>query len=101
MKKIFLLLAFIGCISPIGAVQKQTYTFAQRDTCSLKMDVYMPDDTLSSHPCVFFVFGGGFKICPPAKENDGLMDVIVVDHIKGVFKIVKAFIELMGGRIIE
>lgn len=62
MKKLFLLIAFIGCLSPIWAVQKQTYTFAQRDTCSLKMDVYMPDDTLSSHPCVFFVFGGGFKM---------------------------------------
>lgn len=62
MKKILFILAFIGCISPIWAVQKQTYTFAQRDTCSLKMDVYMPDDTLSSHPCVFFVFGGGFKM---------------------------------------
>jgi predicted esterase len=62
MKRIFCLLAFIGCLFPLFAVEKQTYTFAQRDTCNLKMDVYMPDDTLSAHPCVFFVFGGGFKM---------------------------------------
>ena len=51
--------------------------------------------------CNGSLFGGGIKICPVAKEDDGLMDVIVVDHIKGVFKIVKAFMELMKGRIIE
>lgn len=44
------------------AVQKNTYTFATRDTCQLQMDVYMPQDTLQTHPCVFFVFGGGFKM---------------------------------------
>ncbi len=46
-------------------------------------------------------FGGGIKICPPAKEDDGLMDVIVVDCIGGAWKIVKAFIQLMKGRVIE
>jgi YegS/Rv2252/BmrU family lipid kinase len=46
-------------------------------------------------------FGGGIKICPPAREDDGKLDVIVVGFIKGKWKIVKAFIELMKGRVIE
>ena len=47
--------------------QKQTFEFAQRDTQTLKMDVYKADnfekDTASSlsQPCLVFVFGGGFK----------------------------------------
>ena len=46
-------------------------------------------------------FGGGIKICPCAKENDGQMDVVVVDCIGGVWKIVLAFIQLMKGKVIE
>ncbi|MBE7080636.1 MAG: diacylglycerol kinase family lipid kinase [Clostridiales bacterium] len=46
-------------------------------------------------------FGGGIKICPPAREDDGKLDVIVVGFIKGKWKIVKAFIQLMKGRVIE
>ena len=58
-------------------------------------------DVLICAACNGSQFGGGIKICPPAKEDDGLMDVIVVDLIGGKWKIVKAFIELMKGRIIE
>lgn len=46
-------------------------------------------------------FGGGIKICPPAREDDGKMDVVIVDFIKGKWKIIKAFLELMKGRVIE
>lgn len=62
MKKIGLLLLLVCSLTSVWAVQPTTVTFAQRDTCELMMDIYMPDDTLSSHPCVFFVFGGGFKM---------------------------------------
>lgn len=34
--------------------------FAERDTCTLSMDLYFPADTLERHPCVIFVYGGGF-----------------------------------------
>ena len=34
--------------------------FAERDTCTLSMDLYMPKDTSAVHPCVVFVYGGGF-----------------------------------------
>lgn len=34
--------------------------FAQRDTCTLSMDLYMPKDSAAEHPCVVYVYGGGF-----------------------------------------
>ncbi len=34
--------------------------FAVRDTCTLSMDIYFPDDDKQKHPCVLFVYGGGF-----------------------------------------
>ncbi|MBQ9728661.1 MAG: diacylglycerol kinase family lipid kinase [Clostridia bacterium] len=46
-------------------------------------------------------FGGGIKICPTAEIDDGKMDVITVDCIGGVFKIIGAFIQLMKGRILQ
>ena len=58
-------------------------------------------DVLICAACNGSQFGGGIKICPPAKEDDGLMDVIIVDCIGGKLKIVKAFIELMKGRVVE
>ncbi|MBQ2025483.1 MAG: alpha/beta hydrolase [Paludibacteraceae bacterium] len=62
MKRFLVILVVALTCMSVWAVQKTTYVFAQRDTCSLQMDVYMPDDTLQTHPCVFFVFGGGFKM---------------------------------------
>ncbi len=58
-------------------------------------------DVLICAACNGTRFGGGIKICPPAVEDDGLLDVIAVDCIGGKWKIVKAFIQLMKGRIIE
>lgn len=34
--------------------------FAVRDTCTLSMDMYFPKDDAERHPCVVFVYGGGF-----------------------------------------
>lgn len=58
-------------------------------------------DVLICAACNGSQFGGGIKICPPAKEDDGQMDVVVVDFIKGKWKIVKAFFQLMKGRVIQ
>ena len=44
-------------------------------------------------------FGGGIRICPTAKVNDGKISVMTVDCIGGVFKLVGAFIVLMRGKI--
>ncbi len=46
-------------------------------------------------------FGGGIAICPVAEVDDGKMDVVVVDCIGGKMKIIKAFLKLMKGKILE
>lgn len=46
-------------------------------------------------------FGGGIQICPAAKIDDGLIDVVAVDFIGGVFSIVKAFAWLMRGKVLD
>ena len=57
------LLAIAGALS-LGAQSKTTLKFAERDTCSLYMDLYMPSDTTlatRTRPLVIFIFGGGFQ----------------------------------------
>ncbi len=44
-------------------------------------------------------FGGGIPICPPAEVNDGLMNVMIVDHIKGKWRLIKALLTLMKGKM--
>ena len=46
-------------------------------------------------------FGGGIQICPPADPADGKLDVVLVDCIGGVWKIIKACIQLMKRKVIE
>ena len=62
MKRIILI--FLSAIVAVStfAVNKSTYAFAEKDGQTLKLDVYMPEDTLKEHPCIVFAFGGGFKM---------------------------------------
>ena len=46
-------------------------------------------------------FGGGICICPTAKVDDGKISVVVVDGIKRKRDIIKAFLKLMKGKILE
>lgn len=61
MKRIILTAISAMLMVSAFAVTKSTYTFAEKDGQELKLDLYMPDDTLSEHPCYIFAFGGGFK----------------------------------------
>ncbi len=45
--------------------------------------------------------GGGIAICPVAEVDDHKIDVVIVDCIGGKWKIVKAFMKLMKGKILE
>ena len=58
-------------------------------------------DVLVAVACNGSQFGGGISICPTAVEDDGLIDVVVVDCIGGKIKIIKAFMELMKGRVLS
>ncbi len=44
--------------------------------------------------------GGGMKMCPKARVDDGLLDVVVVDYI-GKKKILPAFIAFMSGKVMR
>lgn len=57
-----LILLFIlwGFTQRVAGQEVETYQFAQRDTCSLWMDVYQPTEALRKDVCVIYVFGGGF-----------------------------------------
>ncbi len=46
-------------------------------------------------------FGGGIKICPTAKMDDGKISVVTVDCIGGIGKLLKAFMCLMKGKILN
>ena len=56
-------------------------------------------NTLVVAACNGQQFGGGLKICPEAVIEDGKMDVVVVEHIKGIFNLAKALVTLMKGKI--
>ena len=43
-------------------------------------------------------FGGGIKICPEAKIDDGYLDLIIVDYISRI-KLIAALIKLMSGKV--
>ena len=76
-----------------------TYTFAQRDSCELKMDVYLPTPGATveidgnAKPSVLFLFGGGFIIGSRTDAyyqrwfkilNDDGYGVVAVDYRLGL-----------------
>ena len=46
-------------------------------------------------------FGGGIKICPAAQLDDGKINFVGVNHVKGIFAIIKEFLMLKKGKILE
>lgn len=57
-------------------------------------------DLLLGAACNGSQFGGGIPICPASNIADGKIDVITVDCLGGVFKILKALMALMKGKIL-
>ncbi len=46
-------------------------------------------------------FGGGVRICPVADSTDGKMDAMIIESPGGKWKIIKAFVSLMKGKVLE
>lgn len=55
-----LLICLAGFVPIVSGQQVSTYKFADRDTCSLWMDIYQPTDSIRKDICILYVFGGGF-----------------------------------------
>lgn len=58
-------------------------------------------DVLIAAACNGSQFGGGIQICPVADVADCKLDAVIVDCIGGKMKIIKAFMQLMKGKILE
>lgn len=59
--RIYLLfICLISYLPTVTGQQVNSYKFADRDTCSLWMDVYQPEDSIRKDICLLYVFGGGF-----------------------------------------
>lgn len=64
--KIQRLLALLALFFCLCASAQETYRFAERDTCSLYLDIFRPDSSAQTtfkginKPAVMFLFGGGF-----------------------------------------
>ena len=58
-------------------------------------------DVLIAAACNGSQFGGGIKICPTADVADGKISAVIVDCIGGKWKIIKAFIQLLKGKILD
>ena len=97
MKKIalFFCILFAG----LSAAAQETYMYAERDTCSLYLDIYRP--TVGSRtefdgkakPTVVFVFGGGFIMGERSEAfsqqwfqrlNDNGYAVVTIDYRLGM-----------------
>ena len=58
-------------------------------------------DVLIAAACNGSQFGGGIQICPTAQVDDDKLNAVIVDCIGGKWKIIKAFIQLLKGKILE
>ena len=97
MKKLFFLLFLSLASLSLGA--QDTYLFAQRDTCSLYLDVYAVTSGAETSylgnpkPAVLFVFGGGFVSGERSSDfyqewfktlNDNGYAVVTIDYRLGM-----------------
>lgn len=57
-------------------------------------------DALIAAACNGSQFGGGIRICPTASVDDGKISVVVVERIGGKWKLIKALMQLMKGKIL-
>ena len=83
----------------ISAAAQETYRFAERDTCSLYLDIYRAQDGSQTSfqgkakPTIMFVFGGGFVMGERSGEfsvqwfkhlNEEGYDVVTIDYRLGM-----------------
>lgn len=97
MKKIVLF--FFALLSVLPAFGQETYLFAERDTCSLFLDIHRPTEGADTcyaglpKPAIVYVFGGGFIMGSRDQDyakswfkllNDNGYAVIAIDYRLGM-----------------
>lgn len=58
-------------------------------------------EVLIAATCNGTQFGGGIRICPDANTTDGKINVVLVDCIGGKWKLIKALLTLLKGKILS
>ena len=92
---------FKGKIKYVMSLIKSLFAFKG---CKVRVEsegVTEERDVLLAAFCNGSYFGGGIKICPPADVADGKLNAMLIDCIGGKWKIIKAFITLMKGKVME
>ena len=97
MKKI-ILISLALCLA-VAASAQETYLFAQRDTCSLYLDIFRPTEGSETtfegkeKPAIIYIFGGGFLMGQRVDDfkrewfqrlNDNGYALITIDYRLGM-----------------
>ena len=88
-----------GKLKYFASLLKSFFVFKGYAVIMHKDGVEERHDALLAAVCNGSQFGGGIRICPPAEVNDGLMNVMVVEHIKSKWQLMKALLTLMKGKM--
>lgn len=93
------ILALAALLSSISLPAQETYKFAERDTCSLFMDIFRPSEGSETmfqdtpKPTIVYVFGGGFIMGERTDDftrkwfkllNDNGYTVVTIDYRLGM-----------------
>lgn len=92
---------FKGKIKYVMSLIKSLFAFKG---CKVRVEsegILEERDALLAAFCNGSYFGGGIQICPVADVTDGKLNVLLVDCLGGVGAIIKAFITLMKGKVME
>ena len=106
MKKLLLAIFILILFKASFGQRSQTYKFADRDTCSLYLDIYYPTQQSPDSICLVYIFGGGYVTGSRSDKNvvtycDSLRKLgyttIAIDYrlgLKGVRRMVSYFFSL-------
>jgi diacylglycerol kinase (ATP) len=80
---------------------KTMFKFKGIDVSYEKDGEVINEKVLIAAACNGSQIGGGLKVCPNAAIDDNKMEVVIVRHIKGVFKLIRALLQLLKGKITD
>ena len=90
-----------GKLKYLFSLVQSLFAFKGYEVEVLSEGVQETHNALLASVCNGSQFGGGIRICPVADSADEKLDVVVVDCIGGKWKIIKAFLQLMKGKILQ
>ena len=90
-----------GKLKYLKCLLQSVFAFKGYDVVFRNGDTEEERKVLLSAVCNGAQFGGGIRICPVADSTDGKMDVVIVDSVTGKWKLIKALLTLLKGKILQ